>query len=96
MSGDPMKLVKFVCVATRHAGGRSDSALTIHQGMWAFCPMGADHTDHDWQPSDGLPLADAMRFVPREAPEPVRSAPAGSAKPAAPPAPSARRRARPR
>ena len=26
MSGDPMKLVKFVCVAKSHAGGRSDSA----------------------------------------------------------------------
>jgi len=96
MSGDPMKLVKFVCVATSHADGRSDSALTIHQGMWAFCPAGADHKDHDWQPSDGLPLADAMRFVPREAPEPLGGASAGSAKPAAPPAPSARGRARSR
>jgi len=94
MSDDPMKLVRFVCVAARHAGGRSDSALTIHQGMWAFCPMGGDQKGHDWQPSDGLPLADAMRFSPREVPEPLRSAPAGSAKPAA--APSARGRARPR
>jgi len=96
MSGDPMKLVKFVCVAASHAGGRSDSALTIHQGMWAFCPMGADHKGHDWQPSDGLPLLDAMRFTPRDTPESVRTAPAASAKPAAPPAPSTRGRARPR
>lgn len=96
MNGDALKLVKFVCVATSHAGGRSDSALTIHQGMWAFCPMGADQKDHDWQPSDGLPLADAMRFTPREAPEPARNASAGSAKPAAASAPSVRGRARPR
>ena len=75
MSGDALKLVKFVCVAKSHAGGRSDSALTIHQGMWAFCPMGADHAGHDWQPSDGLPLADAMRFTPREAADVNPSAP---------------------
>jgi hypothetical protein len=93
MSGDPMKLVKFVCVAKSHAGGRSDAALTIHQGLWAFCPAGAAHPGHDWQPSDGLPLADAMRFTPREAPEPVRSGPAGTTKPAPPPAPATRRRA---
>jgi hypothetical protein len=95
MSGDPMKLVKFVCVATSHAAGRSDSALTIHQGMWAFCPAGGDQRDHDWQPSDGLPLADAMRFSPRKVPEPPQSATPGSAKPAPPRAPSARGRARP-
>jgi hypothetical protein len=89
-----MKLVKFVCVAKPHAAGRSDAALTIHEGVWAFCPMGADRTDHDWRPSDGLPLADAMRFVPREVAEPVRSAPAASPT-QAPPA-SARARARPR
>lgn len=91
MSGDPMKLVKFVCVAASHARGRSAAALTIHKGVWAFCPMGADRTDHDWRPSDGLPLADAMRFVPREAPAPAPSAPT----PAAPARPD-RGRARPR
>jgi hypothetical protein len=79
-----MKLVKFVCVAKAHAGGRSDAALTIHDGRWAFCPMGGDQKGHDWQPSNGLPLADAMRFVPREAPEPVHTAGAQPAK-AAPP-----------
>jgi hypothetical protein len=68
MSGDPMKLVKFVCVAKAHAAGRSDSALTIHEGQWAFCPSGAAEKGHEWRPSEGLPIADAMRFVPREAP----------------------------
>jgi hypothetical protein len=87
-----MKLVKFVCVAKTHSAGRSDSALTIHEGAWAFCPMGAAQKGHDWQPSDGLPLADALRFTPREpAPEPVRSAPS---KPA--PSAAAKTKARPR
>ena len=57
MSGDAMKLVKFVCVAKAHAGGRSDSALTIHDGVWAFCPTGGEQRGHDWRPSDGLPIA---------------------------------------
>jgi hypothetical protein len=94
MRGDPMKLVKFVCVAKAHAAGRSDSALTIHDGAWAFCAIGGDHKGHDWQPSDGLPLADVMRFTPRQTAEPARTAAAPAPKPA-PPA-SARGKARPR
>jgi len=66
VSGDALKLVKFVCVAKAHADGRSDSALTIHEGSWAFCPEGGDATAHDWQASDGLPMADALRLVPRQ------------------------------
>lgn len=95
MSADPMKLVKFVCVAKAHAAGRSDSALTIHAGAWAFCSMGGDQNGHDWRPSDGLPLADALRFTPRAyAPEPVLGAPAQPSKPA--PSAAARGKARPR
>jgi hypothetical protein len=60
-----MKLVKFVCTAKAHATGHSDAALTIHDGVWAFCPAGATATGHEWAPSEGLPLADAMRFTPR-------------------------------
>ncbi|MEA2661309.1 MAG: hypothetical protein QOH08_881 [Chloroflexota bacterium] len=67
-----MKLVKFVCVSTAHAAGRSESALTIHQGAWAFCASGGDGTGHEWRPSDGLPLAEAMRFTPSH-----QAAPAG-------------------
>ena len=66
MTGDPMKLVKFMCGATAHATGRSDAALTIHDGAWAFCPAGAEANGHQWAPSDGLPIADAMRFTPRQ------------------------------
>jgi hypothetical protein len=66
MSVDPLRLGKFVCVATAHADGRADSALTIHERAWAFCPSGADGGGHEWQPRDGLPLADALRLMPRQ------------------------------
>lgn len=94
MTGDPMKLVKFVCVSKAHADGRSDSALTIHDAAWAFCPMGGDHDGHEWQASDGLPLTEAMRFTPRQV---VEVEPAVSERPSKPAAPAAgRSRARPR
>jgi len=85
MSGDAMKLVRFVCAAKAHAGGRSDAALTIHDGAWAFCPAGSDAKDHQWEPSDGLPIAEAMRFTPRDAGSlaPGASAPAAAVGPAA-------------
>ena len=63
MSGDPMKLVKFMCSAKGHSTARSDSALTIHEGRWAFCYAGGEIPGHDWRPVDGLPLNDAMRFA---------------------------------
>lgn len=79
-----MKLVRFVCGSSAHASGRSDAALTIHEGAWAFCPAGSDARDHQWQPSDGLPIADLKRFTPRaqaspaapEQPKADRTAPA--------------------
>ncbi|MDP9246323.1 MAG: hypothetical protein M3O64_06665 [Chloroflexota bacterium] len=84
-----MKLVKYICGARAHADGRSESALTIHQGAWAFCPMGGDATGHDWKPSDGLPLPEAMRLTTRQqaaaaaavaATEPAKPAPPAAAK----------------
>lgn len=84
MSGDAMKLVRFVCANRSHTDGRSDAALTIHEGAWAFCPSGSAAKDHQWQPSDGLPFSDAMRFTPRQpvptaAPETTVRAPAATA-----------------
>jgi len=63
MSGDPMKLVKFMCATKSHNTARSESALTIHEGVWAFCYAGGQTPGHDWKPVDGLPLNDAMRFA---------------------------------
>jgi hypothetical protein len=74
-----MKLVRFVCVAKAHAGGHSDSALTIHEGAWAFCATGATDSGHEWSQTDGLPIMEAMRFPPRgPAPEPAAAEPAGA------------------
>ena len=95
MTGDPMKLVKFMCSATAHAAGRSDAALTIHDGAWAFCPAGAEATGHQWVPSDGLPIADAMRFTPRQqAPATARAAIVRDGLPPAPTATKSRARTR--
>ena len=63
MSGDPMKLVKFMCATKSHNTTRSESALTIHEGVWAFCYAGGQTPGHEWLPVDGLPLNDAMRFA---------------------------------
>jgi hypothetical protein len=63
MSGDPMRLVRFMCSARGHSTARSEAALTIHEGAWAFCYAGGQTPGHDWQPVDGLPLNDAMRFA---------------------------------
>lgn len=58
-----MKLVKYMCAARGHSIARSDAALTIHNGSWAFCYAGGQTPDHDWRPVDGMPLNDAMRFA---------------------------------
>ena len=63
MSGDPLRLVKFMCGAKGHSTARSDSALTIHEGVWAFCYAGGQTPGHEWKAVDGLPLNDAMRFA---------------------------------
>ncbi len=77
-----MKLVKFMCAAKGHSTARSDSALTIHEGVWAFCYAGGQTPGHDWRAVDGLPLNDAMRFaqaMPAAAP---KASPAVTAGPA--------------
>ena len=82
-----MKLVKFMCATKSHNTARSESALTIHEGMWAFCYAGGQTPGHEWQPVDGLPLNDAMRFA-----QPLPVAPHAAA-PAAAAGPKARSRA---
>lgn len=83
MSGDPMKLVKFMCAAKAHATARSESALTIHERVWAFCYAGGQMAGHEWRPVDGLPLNDAMRFaqpIPAAAPRNGRPVAAAAAR----------------
>jgi hypothetical protein len=81
MSGDPMRLVKFMCAAKGHSTARSDSALTIHDGVWAFCYAGGQTPGHDWKPVDGLPLNDAMRFAQAIPATPLRVTTPAAAKP---------------
>ena len=61
--------IAFVCVAKRHGApkGAARGAVTIHQGLWAFCE-GSTPGDHDWQPTGGVPLEQllARRIVLRE------------------------------
>jgi len=102
MNEDPLKLVRFICMTKAHADGRSESALTIHEGSWAFCPQGGDSDGHEWTASDGLPFSEAMRFTPRQqailasaGPAAGLPAAAGTAAPAASaPATTARARGR--
>ena len=82
-----MKLVKFMCATKSHNTARSESALTIHEGVWAFCYAGGQMSGHDWQPVDGLPLNDAMRFA-----QPIRAAAAPNGTPTAAAAPPKVRR----
>lgn len=78
-----MKLVKFMCAAKGHSTARSESALTIHDGVWAFCYAGGQTPGHDWKPVDGLPLNDAMRFaqvIPMAAPRSTTASAAAAPK----------------
>ena len=86
MSGDPMKLVKFMCATKSHNTARSESALTIHEGAWAFCYAGGETPGHDWKPVDGLPLNDAMRFA-----KPLPDLPPAGPSPATPAGPKVAR-----
>jgi hypothetical protein len=88
MNEDPMKLVRFMCMTKAHADGRSESALTIHQGSWAFCPEGGGADGHEWAASDGLPFSEAMRFTPRQQALFAAGAVGAASAPAAPAAPA--------
>lgn len=64
VSGDPLTLVRYVCVSATHARERDANPLTIHERAWAYCSAGGGAADHTWEPVDGLPLAAAMLSTP--------------------------------
>jgi len=75
-------LVRHVCRARAHLdAGRNarvaeGSPVTIHEGVWAYCPAGA-RSGHEWEAIEPVTLTD-LRLVeaarPREvAPEDSRS-----------------------
>jgi hypothetical protein len=75
-------LVRYLCRSQGHlAASRSTtlvagSPVTIHDGVWAYCP-GGSRTDHEWEAIEPVTLTD-LKLVgvirPREtAPEESRS-----------------------
>jgi hypothetical protein len=75
-------LVRFVCRAMMHADASRKSTValgspvTIHDGAWAYCPIGA-RSEHEWEPIEPVTLTDLKLTGvgrPREtAPEDSRS-----------------------
>jgi hypothetical protein len=56
-------LVRFVCRAGAHVDASRNatvavgSPVTIHDGVWAYCPAGA-RTDHEWDAIEPVTLTD--------------------------------------
>jgi len=55
-------LVRYACRATVHLNPRNrdmaaDSPVTIYEGAWAYCPMGA-RTEHLWEAIEPVSLTD--------------------------------------
>lgn len=62
--------VDFVCARAEHQGSEPNDALTMHEDRWAYCAAGSGEP-HDWQPTGGMSLDDAKRFVRRRQIGPV-------------------------
>ena len=60
--------IDFFCARAEHQSSEPNDALTMHEDRWAYCSGGAG-ADHDWQPTGGMSLDDAKRFV---RPQPMR------------------------
>lgn len=56
--------IDFVCARAEHQSSEPNDALTMHEDRWAYCSAGAGQP-HDWQPTRGMSLEDAKRFVKR-------------------------------
>jgi hypothetical protein len=75
-------LVRYVCrsqvhlAVSRSATLAAGSPVTIHDGVWAYCPAGS-RTDHEWDAIEPVSLTDLKLVAvtrPREtAPEDSRS-----------------------
>jgi hypothetical protein len=58
--------IDFVCTRAEHRNSEPNDAVTMHEDSWAYCSGGANFR-HDWQPTGGMSLEDAKRFVQRAA-----------------------------
>ena len=52
--------IAFLCAKPAHVGknGAAKDHLTIHEGVWAYCPSDAHAPSHDWEPTGGVSLAE--------------------------------------
>jgi hypothetical protein len=58
--------IDFFCARAEHQSSEPNDALTMHEERWAYC-SGGGGDDHDWQPTGGMSLDDAKRFLSRHA-----------------------------
>jgi hypothetical protein len=56
--------VDYFCARPEHQWAEPNDALTMHRDRWAYCPAGSSEP-HDWQPTGGMSLNDAKKFVGR-------------------------------
>ena len=57
--GSKATLVHFRCTNPAHrrpATERSDQ-LTLHEGLWAYCPFNVRAGEHVWAPTGGVTMA---------------------------------------
>jgi hypothetical protein len=59
-------LVHFRCTNPAHArpaAQRSDT-ITLHEGLWAYCPFNVRAGDHTWVATGGVPIDELRRDAP--------------------------------
>lgn len=61
-------LVQFFCAHPLHhefpsTTGAASDHLTINEREWAYCAKDARQTDHVWEPTGGLTIAEVERFA---------------------------------
>jgi hypothetical protein len=52
---DGTSTIAFICTAPAHAHGVA-SAVTVHDGGWAFCPYDVLADGHRWESAGGMTL----------------------------------------
>lgn len=56
--GNPSTLVHFRCTNAAHArpGEERSDTLTLHEGLWAYCPYNVRAGEHRWEATGGRPF----------------------------------------
>ncbi len=61
-------LIQFFCTHSEHhqvrsTKGAASDHLTIYDREWAYCARDAGLTDHVWEPTGGITIAEVERFA---------------------------------